>query len=218
MVADKLRPLCMNHKSFKVHTHTGEFVFEQPAMPPSREKPMYNGHRADIHRVFYEYAQSLGVVFEMGQRVIAYKEDPSAGKSWVETESGEKFEGHVVVGADGVRSRARKLVLGLDDATKSSGYAVYRAWFNAEESGISTDPLTKEFVENGDTHTGWLGENVHLLVASCKGGREISWVCTHRVSLFFYFYFYFFLFCFGTCAGCCLSSFFVFSFIFCFFF
>lgn len=175
----------MQHKSFKIHTHNGEFVFEQPAMPPNREKPMYNGHRADIHRVFYQYAQSLGVSFKMGQRVIAYKEDPSSGKAWVETESGEVFMGDVVVGADGVRSRARKLVLGYDDKPKSSGYAVYRAWFNAEENGISTDPLTKEFVENGDTHTGWLGEDVHLLVASCKGGKEISWVCTHKVSLSF---------------------------------
>lgn len=182
LVADKLRPICMNHKSFKIHTHDGGFVFEQPAMAPNREKPMYNGHRADIHKVFYEYAQSLGVSFVMGERVTAYHEDPSTGKAWVETESSGIFVGDVVVGADGVRSKARKLVLGFDDKPKSSGYAVFRAWFNAEESGISTDPLTKEFVENGDTHTGWLGPDVHLLVASCKQGKEISWVCTHRVS------------------------------------
>lgn len=185
LVADKLRPICMNHKSFKINTSKGEFVFEQPAMVPSREKPMYNGHRADIHRVFYEYAKSLGVSFVMGKRVVAYHEDPSQQKAWVETDSGETFVGNVVVGADGVRSRARKLALGFDDKPKSSGYAIFRAWFSVEGSGIDTDPLTKEFVENGDTHTGWLGEDVHLLVASCKGGKEISWVCTHTVSFTF---------------------------------
>lgn len=185
LIADKLRPICMNHKSFKINTGKGEFVYEQPAMVPSREKPMYNGHRADIHRVFYEYAKSLGVTFVMGKRVIAYHEDPSKQKAWVETDSGETFVGNVVVGADGVRSRARKLVLGFDDKPKSSGYAIFRAWFSVEGSGIDTDPLTKEFVENGDTHTGWLGEDVHLLVASCKGGKEISWVCTHTVSFTF---------------------------------
>jgi 2-polyprenyl-6-methoxyphenol hydroxylase-like FAD-dependent oxidoreductase len=34
----------------------------------------------------------------------------------------------VVIGADGVRSKARELVLGYFDKPKSSGYAVYRAW------------------------------------------------------------------------------------------
>lgn len=35
----------------------------------------------------------------------------------------------VVIGADGVRSKARELVLGYFDKPKSSGYAVYRAWY-----------------------------------------------------------------------------------------
>jgi 2-polyprenyl-6-methoxyphenol hydroxylase-like FAD-dependent oxidoreductase len=34
----------------------------------------------------------------------------------------------LVVGADGVRSKARELVLGYNDKPKSSGYAVFRAW------------------------------------------------------------------------------------------
>lgn len=35
----------------------------------------------------------------------------------------------MVVGADGVRSKARELVLGYVDKPKSSGYAVWRAWY-----------------------------------------------------------------------------------------
>ncbi|CAZ86671.1 unnamed protein product [Tuber melanosporum] len=179
-ISDKLRKICMNHKSFIIHTHKGEFVFEQPIVTPDPERPTYNGHRAEIHRVLFDYAEHLGVRFHMGKRVTAYKEDPKLGKAWVECDDGETFVGDVVVGADGVRSRARKLALGLDDRVKSTGYAVYRAWFNAEEHGILDDSLTREFAERGDTHTGWLGPDVHLLVATCKGGRELSWVCTHK--------------------------------------
>lgn len=40
-----------------------------------------------------------------------------------------KVTGDAVVGADGVRSRARTLVLGYEDKPKSSGYAVWRAWY-----------------------------------------------------------------------------------------
>lgn len=40
-----------------------------------------------------------------------------------------KVSADVVIGADGVRSKARELVLGYFDKPKSSGYAVYRAWY-----------------------------------------------------------------------------------------
>lgn len=189
LIEEKLRPVCMRHSGFKIQNKDGQQIFFQAAMPPNRERPMYNGHRADIHKVFYEYAKSLGVEFNMGQKVTGYQEDAASGKAWIETESGEIFKGDVVVGADGVRSRARKLILGYEDKPRSSGYSVWRAWFNAEENGVTTDPLTKEFVENGDTHTGWLGDDMHLLVASCKGGKEISWVCTRKVSSAFQVFF-----------------------------
>ncbi|KAF8248753.1 FAD/NAD(P)-binding domain-containing protein [Wilcoxina mikolae CBS 423.85] len=180
LVADRLDALCMHHKHFRIHTHDGEWVLDQGKMPPNPERPMYNGHRADIHRVLYEYAMSLGIPIHLGKRITSYHEDDTEGKAWVTTDQGEVFKGDVVVGADGTRSRARKLVLGYDDKPKSSGYAIYRAWFDAEEAGIGEDILTREFVANGDTHTGWLGPDVHFLVATCKGGKELSWVCTHK--------------------------------------
>jgi len=154
LVADRLNALCMHHEVFRIHTHSGEWVLDQPKFPWDPERPMYNGRRSDFHRVIYEYAVSLGIPIHLGQRVASYHEDDREGKAWVVTEEGKIFRGDVVVGADGVRSKARKLVLGYDDKPKSSGYAVYRAYFNAEEAGIADDPLTREFVANGDSHTG----------------------------------------------------------------
>lgn len=134
--------------------HTGEWVLDQAKVPPNPEKPMYNGRRSDFHRVIYEYAMSLGIPIHLGKRVSSYHEDDEEMKAWVTTDDGEIFKGDVVVGADGVRSRARKLVLGYDDKLKNSGYAVYRAWFDAEKAGLEKDVLTREFVVDGDTHTG----------------------------------------------------------------
>jgi hypothetical protein len=153
-VADRLDAYCMHNKFLRLHTHAGEWVLDQPTYPKNSEKPMYNGHRADFHRVLYEYACALGIPIHLGKHVASYHEDMKSGKAWVMTEEGEIFKGDVVVGADGVRSRARKLVLGFDDKPVSSGYAIYRAWFNVEDTGIMEDLLTREFVVNGDTHTG----------------------------------------------------------------
>ena len=156
----------MHHKVFRIHTHTGEWVLDQAKIPPNPEKPMYNGHRADFHRVIYKYALSLGIPIHLGKRVASYHEDDKQMKAWVTTDEGEIFKGDVVVGADGVRSRARKLVLGYDDKPKSSGYAVYRAWFDAEKAGIAEDPLTREFVANGDTHTGCVSPHLFFIFFS----------------------------------------------------
>lgn len=106
----------------------------------------------------------------------------------------------MVIGADGVRSKARELVLGYVDKPKSSGYAVFRAWFVATVAQISffnadlhhlqrfsnkdmiQDPRTKHFCENGDTFNGWIGPDVHFLFSTIKNGQDCCWVLTHKVS------------------------------------
>lgn len=77
--------------------------------------------------------------------------------------NGERLTADVVIGADGVRSTARKLILGYDDKPKSSGYAIYRAWFDAEECGINDDPLTAMLTEGQRDHFyGWIGQDGEL--------------------------------------------------------
>lgn len=39
--------------------------------------------------------------------------------------------------------------------------------------------MTQHIVD-GDTHNGWIGQDIHFLAGSMKGGRELSWVCTHK--------------------------------------
>lgn len=84
----------------------------------------------------------------------------------------------MVIGADGVRSKARELVLGYVDKPKSSGYAVWRAWFSNDD--MIKDPRTKEFCENGDSFNGWIGQDVHFLFSTIKNGSDCCWVLTHK--------------------------------------
>lgn len=68
----------------------------------------YNGHRGELHRIVYEHALALGVPIRLECTVSAYWE--TAETAGVVCD-GERMEADVVVGADGVRSKARTLVL-----------------------------------------------------------------------------------------------------------
>jgi len=121
----------------------------------------------------------LGIPIHLGRRVERYFEDE--GRAGIVLESGDGEEvvvGDVVIGSDGVRSKARELVLGYEDKPKSSGYAIFRAWF--PNTDMIKDPLTKQFCENGDTFNGWIGPDVHFLFSTIKNGSDCCWVLTHR--------------------------------------
>ena len=60
--------------------------------------------------MIYEYAKSLGIEIKLGCSVTEYWEDESIGQAGVVAD-GVKLTADVVVGADGVRSKARQLIL-----------------------------------------------------------------------------------------------------------
>lgn len=89
-----------------------------------------------------------------------------------------KITGDVVIAADGVKSKAREVVLGYEDKPKSSGYAIWRTWF--PNNDMLADPATRQFCENGDTFNGWIGADIHFLFSTLKGGADCCWVLTHK--------------------------------------
>lgn len=175
-VPEKLDPICHVSKCLKYRTWDGDDIYTQWwGTEEENFGKRYNGHRGEIHKIIYDHAISQGVDIRLGQKVTEYFEnEQEAGV----VSNGERVVGDVVFGADGVRSKARTLVLGYDDKPKASGYAIYRAWMSSDE--LAKNDLTKDLVINGDTHTGWLGPDIHFLAASIKDGKEFSWVCTHK--------------------------------------
>lgn len=134
------------------------------------------GHRGEIHEIVYRHALDIGVDIRLGHKIENYFEsEHEAGV----IANGEKFVGDVVLAADGVRSKGRTIVLGYDDKPKSSGYAIYRTWFDSAK--LAEDPDTAWLVNDGDKHCAWLGPDIHFIAASVKDGKDFSWVCTHKV-------------------------------------
>ncbi|KAF2864790.1 hypothetical protein BDV95DRAFT_588480 [Massariosphaeria phaeospora] len=152
----------------------GEFVTRQSFAGEKKWGHRINGHRGDLYRIIYQHAKDWGIDMRFGQRITDYYEDNDKAGVIV---NGEKMVADVVIAAEGVRSRGRKIVLGFDDKPKSSGYAVYRAWFSGD--AIAKNEKLKHLVVNGDTHSGWVGPDLHFLVSSLKDGKEFNWVFTH---------------------------------------
>ncbi|KAH8119508.1 monooxygenase [Phellopilus nigrolimitatus] len=152
-------PLCTHHYELHLHNSKGELLTKQHLPNVQYGSYAYNGHRGELHECLFNYAKSVGVEIRLGQDVSEYEEDEEKARQ---------------------ASKARMLVLGYDDKPKSSGYAIYRAWFDTHEQGVDKDPLTDFVCKNGDTFFGWIGPDVHFLSSSSKDGRALSWVITHK--------------------------------------
>ncbi|CAN8095648.1 unnamed protein product [Discula destructiva] len=173
-VMEQIRPIVLKTDFFNYYNWEGKFVTTQSFLPEKDWGERVSGHRAELHRILFEHAKERGIDVRLGENVTDYFEDDHEAGI---ISNGEKHTADVVLAAEGVKSAGRKIVLGFDDKPKPSGYAVYRAWFPTEK--LKQNPVTKHLVQ-GDTHTGWIGQDIHFLAAAVKGGQEISWVCTHK--------------------------------------
>ncbi|KAK3493641.1 hypothetical protein B0T13DRAFT_314387 [Neurospora crassa] len=189
-VAERMEELSRQTDWLDLFHYRGKFVTRQDFTEENNWGRRINGHRGELHRLVYEFVKTRKEEVEVrwGVRVVEYFESDGLGDNGphagvvIKGPDGkmEKVMGDAVLAAEGVRSRGRKLVLGLEEEEqpKSSGYAVYRAWFPSEPV-IAKNPTTKHLVEKGDQHEGYIGPDIHFLVSSIKGGSEINWVFTH---------------------------------------
>ncbi|RYP78558.1 hypothetical protein DL771_000511 [Monosporascus sp. 5C6A] len=178
-IARRMRALSIDLRKYGFNIHkydTGEIVVNQPTPEYAVDAPNFNGHRGELHAIVFHYARDeLGIPIHLGHKIETYFEDE--GQSGIVLESGEKVAADVVLAADGVRSKARKSVLGYEDKPKSSGYAVWRAWFSNKD--MLADAETAHFCNNGDTFNGWIGPDMHFLFSTIKNGSDCCWVLTH---------------------------------------
>lgn len=121
----------------------GRVLARQPLM----DMAGHIGHRGDYHEAFLRGVRDAGIEIHMGCEVVRYEEgDGRGGKPGVAFRDGRVETADVVVGAEGIKSRARELVLGFADAPKSSGYSCWRAYFPGEQ--LAEDELCREFVDH----------------------------------------------------------------------
>ncbi|EXM15810.1 hypothetical protein RAB80_003833 [Fusarium oxysporum f. sp. vasinfectum] len=154
----------------------GEPILEAPLPPTIGGFPVLFPSRALVQQLIYKYAVEIGVKFRFGFRVTEFIEDDDSAGVYV---GGELLKADAVIGADGVHSKARQFVTGKTDAPKTSGGAVYRAYFDLDL--LADDPLTKHLVEaDRDLFLLWVGSSIHIIVQTNRKLRKCTCLFTHR--------------------------------------
>ncbi|KAF4448971.1 salicylate hydroxylase [Fusarium austroafricanum] len=135
--------------------------------------PYFVIHRADFHRALQRLAIDHRVKVITGSRVTDYDESvPSAT-----TSDGRKYTADLIVAADGVKSRARPVVLGgQDPPPQRTGFAAYRAVVYTED--MKDDEDTSWLLERPGINI-WIGEDRHVMTYCIAGGNSFNMVLSH---------------------------------------
>jgi salicylate hydroxylase len=147
---------------------TGEEVTRVPLGEAFRnkfKKPYALIHRADLHKVLLEACRNANVIrLGASQKVVSIAETSDGVVA--ATASGKDYRGAALIGADGLWSTIRQIVVG-DGKPKPAGHITYRAVLPAAE-------MPKKF--RWRDMVIWAGEKVHLVHYPLRTGELFNLV------------------------------------------
>ena len=147
---------------------TGEEVTRIPLGDAFRNKfhhPYALIHRADLHRVLLDACRkSNRIRLDASQKVV--KVDETDGGVAVTTESGKDYRGAALIGADGLWSTIRQMIVG-DGKPKPAGHITYRAV-------LPTAAVPEQY--RWQDMAFWAGEKVHLVLYPLRTGELFNLV------------------------------------------
>jgi salicylate hydroxylase len=132
--------------------------------------PYYHIHRVDIHSLLADKVRELDPgCLQLGQRATGFTE--SGSDVTLHLANGASATGDVLIGADGIKSVVRPLILGAT-AARFTGQVAWRAVIPVERlpQGIMDRVVTV-----------WCGPKNHAVVYFLRGGRLMNFVgCVER--------------------------------------
>ncbi|CAG9988599.1 unnamed protein product [Clonostachys byssicola] len=144
-----------------------------PDFRSSFEAPYYVIHRAHLHEALHETAVKLGVTVKLNSRVTEYNEMVPS----IKMQDGTILKSDLIVAADGVKSAARKLILGKDNKDPiRTGFAVYRSTIDAQK--MRDDPETATLLREPALNV-WIGPQRHVMSYTIAAGKSFNLVLSH---------------------------------------
>lgn len=135
--------------------------------------PYWLIHRADYQRLLFDAAEAQGAMIYLNSGIVSVDQSiPS-----VTLKNGHIMRADLIVGADGIRSRTRKAVLGLKDVEPiSSSNCSYRATVPVEI--MSADPKIAHLMTDINANC-WIGPGHHCMAYPIRQGAMYNLVLSH---------------------------------------
>ncbi|KAH9212206.1 hypothetical protein DL95DRAFT_525308 [Leptodontidium sp. 2 PMI_412] len=179
------RPKCVNMLSWK-----GTLISSLDFASSAAQYPgtfYWDFHRANLHTCLLERAVELGAEVRCKARVVGVRADSDSDSNsnlgsqvvggrdgaTVVLESSEEIWGDLVVGADGINSRLRELLLKRADPPTPTGDLAYRLLLST--SSMLADPDLAPLVTDPQVNY-WLGPDAHAVNYVLKGGELFNMV------------------------------------------
>ncbi|KAF2109383.1 hypothetical protein BDV96DRAFT_651823 [Lophiotrema nucula] len=135
--------------------------------------PFWDFHRANLHSCLLGRAEELGARLECGARVVDVEYTEDGLQSIAVLADGRRKVADLIVGADGINSRCREILLGRPDPPILTGDLAYRLLLNT--SDMMKDPELKGFVEDPQVNY-WMGPDIHAVNYVLRGGQLFNMV------------------------------------------
>jgi len=120
--------------------------------------PFWDFHRSNLHGSLLERAKELGATIRVNSRVADVQVAEDEMTATVLLGDGTRRTADLVVGADGINSRCREIMLGREDPPIPTGDLAYRLLLSTKE--MMKDPDLRSFIEDPQVNY-WLGPDAH---------------------------------------------------------
>ncbi|KAF2728862.1 FAD binding domain-containing protein [Polyplosphaeria fusca] len=135
--------------------------------------PFWDFHRANLHMALLERAQELGATLETNSRVVDVQYTTGEERAIAVLADGKVKEADLLIGADGISSKCREILLGRPDPPILTGDLAYRLLLNTSE--MMKDPELRSFIEDPQVNY-WMGPDAHAVNYVLRGGQLFNMV------------------------------------------
>lgn len=159
---------------------TGSLKYEMDTSKVSKmwQHPWHLVHRAHLHTALKEMATGLKGKGQPAKLHVASRvQSVDAERGTLTLEDGTSIAGDLLIGADGVHSRARTSIPGGDKEPFDSGMSAFRFLIPTET--LSSDPRTAEVGSRPGWLTMWHAEDRRLIMYPCVNNTMMNFVAIH---------------------------------------
>ncbi|KAF2839544.1 FAD/NAD(P)-binding domain-containing protein [Patellaria atrata CBS 101060] len=135
----------------------------------SWEVPWLVIHRVDYHKILFDTAVEHSTKITLGAEVKSVDFD----KTTITLASGEVVEGDVILGADGIYSTLRPLLLSEPSPPKEAGDLAYRATIPVADLILLRDETVTKLITSRVV-TIWFGPKTHAIFYPVRKGQEFN--------------------------------------------